>query len=208
MVQTGGISAFFWESRSTDDCQTMATTHALVQSAVVTSWALHPYEQTKASIAAASLSFAASLCLTLLFVSEHDRSIRPSSLIVTYLLLAVIFDATQIRTLFLQGVDLATTLLVCSSVALKLLLLVIESYTKKPWLSEHYQSLPPESTSGIINRSFFWWLNNLFSVGYRRILAPGDLYSVDERLNSKSSSSTLEDTYNHTRTHCPMLPHF
>ena len=67
----------------------------------------------------------------------------------------------------------------------EVLLLVLETVDKRACLSDALRSkYPPESTSGIINRSFFWWLSPLFVRGYRRNLSLGDLDRVDQELSA------------------------
>jgi len=60
-------------------------------------------------------------------------------------------------------------------------------------LTVTYQHSAPESTSGIFNRSVFWWLNSLFRRGFRALLAVEDLAEID----SKFSSRVLRDDLQH-----------
>ena len=70
--------------------------------------------------------------------------------------------------------------------ALKLLLLVLEVQSKLSYLKPQYQGLSPESTSGIINRSFLWWLNGIFTKGSKGLAAFQGDYNLDANLRAES----------------------
>ena len=70
------------------------------------------------------------------------------------------------------------------SLALKCCILVLEAISKRKILLAPYQDLPPEATSGIYNRSVFWWLTPLFRLGFKKNLDLKDLDDLDESLRS------------------------
>lgn len=148
---------------------------------------------TKASIAAAALDFSAACVLFVLSLYEHSRSITPSTIIGIYLLISLPFDAVRLRTFFLLGSHAAHGIanLLSLSLAIKSLVLVTEAVEKRSILLEPYRDLPPEATSGIYNRSVFWWLNPLFRVGFGKTLQLGDLYDLDNTL----SSANVQDIF-------------
>ncbi|KAK6378993.1 hypothetical protein LTS17_006696 [Exophiala oligosperma] len=143
---------------------------------------------TKASIAAAALDFSAACLLFVLSLYEHSRSITPSTIIGLYLLISLSFDAVRLRTFFLLRSNIAQAQgianLLSLSLIIKFLVLVTEAVEKRSILLEPYRDLPPETTSGIYNRTVFWWLNPLFRVGFGKTLQIGDLYDLDETLSS------------------------
>ncbi len=47
------------------------------------------------------------------------------------------------------------------------------------------QNIKTIATSGILNRSLFFWVNRLFSRGFGNRLSFDDLYSIDKGLASK-----------------------
>ncbi|KAE9364281.1 P-loop containing nucleoside triphosphate hydrolase protein [Stipitochalara longipes BDJ] len=110
--------------------------------------------KTRISIAAASVSFAATLILAVLSNFEHSRSARPSFIINTYLLFATLLDLAQIRTLWLISGDMVLASVFTTSVAFNL-----RSFLRGP-----YKDSPPEALSGIFSRTVFWWLNDLGGV--------------------------------------------
>lgn len=83
-----------------------------------------------------------------------------------------------------------------SSLGVKLLILVTEAMEKRDILLPRYQQHPPEATSGIYSRSFFWWLNSLFSSGFRRSLSNDDLYPIDDSMISSVLQDRLQIVWN------------
>ncbi|KAB8205128.1 P-loop containing nucleoside triphosphate hydrolase protein [Aspergillus parasiticus] len=67
-------------------------------------------------------------------------------------------------------------------------MVLFESLGKQKYLIGPYQDLPPESTSGIVNRSFMWWLNRLFFRGFRSLLTTEDLDHLDKPLKSAATA--------------------
>ncbi|KAB8246728.1 P-loop containing nucleoside triphosphate hydrolase protein [Aspergillus flavus] len=67
-------------------------------------------------------------------------------------------------------------------------MVLFESLGKQKYLTGPYQGLPPESTSGIVNRSFMWWLNRLFFRGFRSLLTTEDLDHLDKPLKSAATA--------------------
>ncbi|KIW17984.1 hypothetical protein PV08_02270 [Exophiala spinifera] len=142
--------------------------------------------RTRASIPAASLSFAATLGLACLSYTEHMRSITPSLIINLYLLLTLPLDFAQVRSLWLRGADSAVTPIFTSVTSIKACLLLVEAIEKASLLLPPFKSSSPESTSGIYSRALFWWLNPLFLLGYKTILSDDNLFVTDPKLMSKS----------------------
>jgi len=131
--------------------------------------------------------------LLLLFVShtEHTRSVKPSTLINVYLLLTLLFDCAIARTAWLVYDADVVAKLYTSSAAIKLLVLAAEAWEKRSILLDRYQHLSPETTSGILGRSVFWWINPLMKAGFGRFLTDRDLYYCTHC----SSLHRLADTF-------------
>ncbi|KAI4853346.1 putative ABC transporter [Aureobasidium sp. EXF-8845] len=158
-------------------------------------WAHRPALRTSATVPAICLGLLVSLAVTGLSSQSHMRSIRPSSLLSVYLLFSCLFDAVQVRTLFISHAGKIIPSLLSVSIALKLVLLTIECRNKRPWLRDGYQTLPPEATAGIMSRSILWWLNPLFLDGMRTLLSPDQLYALDPDLESRKTGQDLEATF-------------
>ncbi|KAH0274733.1 putative ABC transporter, partial [Aureobasidium melanogenum] len=171
---------------------TIATLLAVTQISLLVSWVIRPASETPATLPALCLGLIVSLAIVFLSTVSHTRSIRSSSLLGVYLLFSSVFDAAQVRTLFLSHSRRIVPSFMCLSIALKLSLLACESWNKRSWLSPADRALPPESTSSILSRSFLWWLNPLFVSGLRTLLSQDQLYAIDPDLRSRKTGQSLE----------------
>ena len=139
------------------------------------------------SIAAATVNLIVALHLIGLSWIEDSRSVKPSTLLISYLLFTIFLDIPQARSLWLLRTNATLEALAgvfSASIAAKIALLLLETRQKRVYLKTEYRDLPPESTSGIINRSFLWWINDLFRRGFRALISISDLYQLDSKLTS------------------------
>src|SRR5699024_11189867 len=86
-----------------------------------------------------------------------------------------------------------------ATVAVKAVMLLLESRKKTRYLKQAHADLPPEATSGIINRSFLWWLNDLFRRGLHTDLTLDDLYPLDDELASGPLSTKIQQAWSQRR---------
>jgi ATP-binding cassette subfamily C (CFTR/MRP) protein 1 len=103
-----------------------------------------------------------------------------------YLLFSGLLDCAQLRTLYLLNQTNPIPDVFTASWVLKLAMLAVESRQKTSCFKPQYQGLPPESTSGIINRSFLWWLNELFRRGFKGIISESDLFALDPNMAAEN----------------------
>ncbi|KAI1100526.1 ABC transporter [Jackrogersella minutella] len=170
-----------------------------IQVSLLVIWDFHSVRRTKVSIAAATINLVVALFVLVLSWLEDARSIRPSSVLSIYLIFSGLLDLPLVRTLWLQGANTVLASLSSTSIALKLVLLFLEAQSKEDRLKGAYKHLPPESTSGIINRSLLWWVNSIFRRGFRAILALDDLYDIDKSLSSKFLFNTINASWSTRR---------
>lgn len=178
--------------------QVLAALYVASQVVLLILWALHKNIQTKVTIPLAAINLVVALQLVTLSWMEDARSVKPSSLLNTYLLFTLLFDVVQVRTLWLQ--DIRTTSIPAAytaAVALKTVFLLLEILEKRRYLKPGFRDLPPESTSGVINRSVMWWINDLLWRGFHSLLTLQDLYSLDEDLNSAELGDKVQSTWQH-----------
>ncbi|KFA48354.1 hypothetical protein S40293_04500 [Stachybotrys chartarum IBT 40293] len=152
---------------------------------LVVLWSLPGSNPTRASLPAMVISFVGTCAIALLSYVEHDRSVRPSSLLCVYLLLSALLDLSQVRTLWLREHSSPTASVFTAALAFKILVLVAEMVEKRPFLEAPYRDYPPEALGGILNRSVFWWLNSLLRSGSSKELSLDDLFDLDEDLTTK-----------------------
>lgn len=164
--------------------QAITIIFTLLQLALVVLWARDDAARTIVSLPSAAINLLVALLLVTLSRAEDERAVRPSSLVLIYLIFTVLFDAVQARTLWLRGNAAAISGVFTAAVATKVVLLLLEAHQKRAYLHTEYRDLPPESTSGIISRSLLWWLNDLFQHGFRSLLPFDALYVLEKELTS------------------------
>jgi ATP-binding cassette subfamily C (CFTR/MRP) protein 1 len=161
---------------------------------LVVNWTNPHLAKTRVSVPSAVITLVGYLALPILSFAEHVKSVRPSSLLNGYLLVSLLCDVTRARTLWLiAGNKIASDF--TATVALKFVLLLLEAVEKRRILLPTFESYPPEATSGIFSRCFFWWLNPLFRKGLRKTLSLNDLYGLDKHLLSDYLDNLLNSAW-------------
>lgn len=83
--------------------------------------------------------------------------------------------------------------------------LALEVIEKRALLASPWNQGSPESFSGTINRSVFWWLNSLFLNGYKGVLDIESLWPTDHTMDSERLLGRLNASWvnmqNKTRKH-------
>ncbi|KAF2683972.1 P-loop containing nucleoside triphosphate hydrolase protein [Lentithecium fluviatile CBS 122367] len=164
--------------------------------ALLAIWSETEAFKTKWSIASASLEFLGSLFIVTLSRLEHSRAVRPSHLLQFFLLVLLLCNAVRLRTLFLMEYPVSLVTLASVHAFLTGLLLLLESLDKRElFFSDQDRRLPPEETIGLFGKRLFWYLNGLFREGYRKILKPADLHSIDADLASRTRAAAFQNTW-------------
>jgi hypothetical protein len=164
--------------------------------------AVGSFHVTTMFIASSVLKVVSAVFMIMLSLVDHRKSPRPSVLLNSYLFLTLLLDAAQARTLFLSSVDkpeLTYSSIFSASIALKVIILLLEAQRKSGWVSWDEKEHSPEETSGIFSLGVFFWLNSLFLVGYKKILSIKDLYPLDTSLNSKSLHEKFSRNMDYTK---------
>ncbi|KAK2600118.1 hypothetical protein QQS21_005133 [Conoideocrella luteorostrata] len=148
-----------------------------LQLALAVLWSRDASTRTRMSIASTVISLLASLTMAPLSWLEHTRTIKPSLLICSFLLLMTLLDMAQVRTLWtLPNANETIASLFTASYAIRTVLLILESLPKK-LTREVDIARSPEDKCGVVSRSFFLWLVPLIYAGFRKTLGVGDLYA-------------------------------
>ncbi|CAG7967353.1 unnamed protein product [Penicillium nalgiovense] len=162
-----------------------------LQLSLLVLWSVSIASRTSTSIPSAALGYANSAIIIGLSYVEDIKSTSPSSLLTVYLLLSIVFDATQIRTLWLtHRVAIATVQ--SAILGTELVMLILETREKTSYLKSPYKEYPPEATCGVLNLSFVWWLNRLFLTGCRKIIGTRDLFALEPGLTSRNTGERLK----------------
>jgi hypothetical protein len=165
-----------------------------VNAANLALWNLSWSSHTPVALAASALSLAAVVAMVSLVYAEHRYSDSPSLLLSIYLTISILLDIAPVRSLFLRGGPLmAIAALTSAALAVKVLLLVLEEAPKHAPAGFEASK---ERSSGLWNRTVFWWLNTTFKKGFRSFLAVDDLSALDHHLDSPRLTSSLEHQWN------------
>ncbi|KAL4789301.1 hypothetical protein BDV19DRAFT_374334 [Aspergillus venezuelensis] len=139
--------------------------------------------KTRATIAAAAVSVAASLAAFASSYWFHRRSSRPSTLLTLFLGACIPLDAVRARTIWAVQPRMFVIVfivgLVCDTVKF-----VLESLEK----DGPSDPLPGEARGNVFNRNLFWWLNPLLLQGFKEVLAVDKLIAIDHRVNNESDT--------------------
>lgn len=127
---------------------------------------------------------------------EHTRAVRPSSILNIYFFFTLIFDSARARTLWAIPDNRVPAIVFTTTVALKSLILLLEATEKRRLLRPMYTQYPPETTSSVFNRNFFWWLNPLLITGFGKELSVEKLFPIDDALGVDSTEEKLNSRWN------------
>ncbi|KAE9363954.1 putative ABC multidrug transporter [Stipitochalara longipes BDJ] len=164
-------------------------TYVVLELSLLILAAIGSFQVTSMFIASSVLKLVSALFMVTLSVVDHSKSPRPSVLLNIYLFLTLLLDAAQARTLFLSSdvkPELTYSGIFCAAIALKAGILLLEAQPKSRWVSWDEKQHSPEETSGIFSLGVFFWLNNMFLAGYRKILTIQDLYPLDTSFDAQS----------------------
>lgn len=161
----------------------LALGFGLSQLSLVVIWALPDTPRTKASLAAAVVAFIAYAGLQLLSHLEHLYFIQPSFLLNLFLSLSLLFDIARVRTLWLAEYTAIATVYTIG-MSLKLIWFYLESRTKQAHFLNRTIQYGSEEVHGLYNRSFFWWINQLFVLGFKGNLSVESLPHLDQALSA------------------------
>jgi ATP-binding cassette, subfamily C (CFTR/MRP), member 1 len=166
--------------------QVMIASYVCLQTALLVLWCRK--NSTKTAIAEPVVGLIESFALAALSFVEHRNSRKPSKLIGTFLVITIILDIALVRTFWIRSMRSIASVFT-AFFAIKTILLILEE-TPKTRLDEKENT--NETSSGVVNRSFFWWLNGLFLQGHRTILETEDLQAIDSKFDTDHVSAPLE----------------
>lgn len=147
---------------------------------------------------------------------EHERAVRPSTILCVYLSLSVLIDAAQCRTLWLLPLHdqqqpqqhALLPALFTAQLATKVVMLLAESLGKTRYLVGSWQALKrcPEAVASVFSRGAFWWLNGLLTRGFSATLDLDTLYETDEELRSERLLAEFRERVSRTAPSKYRLP--
>jgi ATP-binding cassette, subfamily C (CFTR/MRP), member 1 len=109
------------------------------------------------------------------------------------LFLSCLLDIIRVRTLWMITDATLAAALFTATLAVRGLVLLLESSPKTHALKAQHKDAPPESTNGIFSLFLLWWLNPLLRLGYEEDLSLQGLLrlgtSMSPRLLLRETSS-------------------
>lgn len=132
---------------------------------------------------------------------EHGRSIHPSAILVSSLLLTLFFDAVRLRTLWAIQDNGRVRSAFAVAMGFKAMVFVVESWPKVSHLMPRSTKPPPEATSGVFGKVFFTWILPLFKSGYKGTLYVENMWPIDSDLQSNTNFSRLRDEWLHGKSY-------
>jgi ATP-binding cassette subfamily C (CFTR/MRP) protein 1 len=145
-------------------------------------------------IAATCLNVAAAFGLLTLVAVEHTRTVRPSTLITTYLIWTIAISVISNNNLHSRSGTSIISWLLSSSTATKIILLCLEQRPKERTVKLGV-GYSPEEISGILGRIVVWWLIPLFRKGYKSIITQEDLFPLDQDLRAETTSKAVAECW-------------
>lgn len=171
------------------------TALACTQIAMLVVWCLMPIHRTRASIPATTISSIGTLALLLLSLVEDSRSVCPSAMINTYMLLSLMLDIPQARTLWLRPGSKSLPCVFTAGVVAKIVSLGLEACTKGGALFPQYRMNAPERLVSLYDRTVLWWLNPIFWLGFKNRIVFEDLFPLDDDMKSERLSNEFQTTW-------------
>ncbi|KAI0381939.1 ABC transporter [Hypomontagnella monticulosa] len=137
-------------------------------------------------VVARALELVAAVVLCILSGQDHRKSIRPSDLVILYLIGCVIRDGLEVPWAVQGSRDWLLQDPIVAQMVIEVALLATESIQKDYAKESSHQDASSEESSGILSKIFFWWINPILYEGYHNILVGSDLPSIDSKLLSRS----------------------
>ncbi|KLP15032.1 Uncharacterized protein LW94_11183 [Fusarium fujikuroi] len=163
-------------------------TYVGLQIALLIQVGMGSFHVTPIFIASSVLNLVAALAMLMISYTDHNKSPRPSIILNTFLFLTLLFDIAQSRTLFLLSEstpEITYSAVFTTSLAVKIVILFLETKSKNKWITWDRDEHSPEETSSIFSLGVLSWLNSIFLQGYKSTLSMDDLYPLDVALHSK-----------------------
>ncbi|KAL7928726.1 putative ABC multidrug transporter [Trichoderma chlorosporum] len=144
---------------------------------------------------ASVLKLVNSTVILYLTYQEHRRWIHPSIVTSSYLILTILLELAEERTLRFRLVDDPITTMFAASIAVKFVILLLRELSKPSIPVTNNWSTAKESTGSLLNRALSWWSNSLFKKGHRSILTNDDLGDIDEKFDSSTLLATITSSW-------------
>jgi ATP-binding cassette, subfamily C (CFTR/MRP), member 1 len=147
-------------------------------------------------VASLAASLIAGLGLSPLLFQEQRRSPKPSDLAILYLVASILCDVVLLTVPFGNATHAAVWRPVFVRCLMHLALLMLESFGKRPTFRVLGNPQSPEELSGVLNRTFFTWINPILLQGYKDILVDQDLPPLTRDIDPKVTRHSMLQSWN------------
>ncbi|KAJ6540558.1 P-loop containing nucleoside triphosphate hydrolase protein [Mycena capillaripes] len=135
--------------------------------------------------------------LLLLLVTEHFRTITPSTLVITYAFIKGLFTAAIMRSSIQIGDPARTTALLALVCGAYFALALVELLFGKPRGQLLDKDIPAVSTTSFVSRSLYLWLLPLLWTGRKKTLTIADCTdrggAIPQEMGARASTTPLRD---------------
>ncbi|KAK8064708.1 hypothetical protein PG994_007346 [Apiospora phragmitis] len=166
-----------------------------LQIALLALWAGSAAPTTRLTLATTIITIGGFCWLLYMSCLEHNRSVRPSTLLCLYFGISSVVDLARLRTLFFIPGCRVVAPVHLASFFVKLALLALEVAEKRRLLVGRWKDASPEAAASFYSRVFFVWLNPLFLKGYRNRLTVDYLTPLDEDILAASRPIELQERW-------------
>jgi ATP-binding cassette, subfamily C (CFTR/MRP), member 1 len=132
---------------------------------------------------------------------EHGRNVGPSTLLTSFLVIAILSDVIQAGLLYVAWKLCNPWGLASAIFATRCVLLILEGRTKRSILREPYDKLSPEETAGFFGVAFFWWVNKVLKTGYCNVFTLDDMPPLGEGLDIMKTREAMQREWDKRSTY-------
>lgn len=102
--------------------------------------------------------------------------------------MTIVLDIIRLYSVYIINGTVVVAIILTTVEAVKFIVLILESWSKRAALRQPYSNYPPEALAGTISLSTFWWLNRLMWLGYKNSLTLNMLSELDPKMSAKNTS--------------------
>jgi ATP-binding cassette, subfamily C (CFTR/MRP), member 1 len=151
------------------------------------------------SASLAALNLAGAVIVIFWSYLADVRQVRPSTTITLYYIASILLNITflwSLKTIQDFWKESTTYIaLICSQV----ILCTLENRSKENYFVNGHDWIPPESTKGILNRTFFWWMKDLFIKAANGRITSKDMFNLSPEMQSSSLSTRIIQSWGKRR---------
>ncbi|CAG9993921.1 unnamed protein product [Clonostachys byssicola] len=158
-------------------------------------WIFGSGPKVRTSVAESAVGIVEAIVIAALFLTEHVRSPKHSLLLSLYLFLSLLLHFPITRSLWIRENTVFLASFFTFQLVVKAVLLVFEEIPRSGAMASPTK-YAGEPWAGMVSRTFFWWLNPLLYLGFRRAIDVNDLGNMYDKFDSHALLERLETHWN------------